>query len=458
MISRRNSLRRLLRNQFFSLFSFLSLVACQTQQLNDPIPVIDEPVLPSLLCHPFIKSGYTGKTSYYPGEKLTVFFDSKEAQELCRLTIYSVSGDSVYATTSALPAVPQVPEDASENGFGFPVAVEFDVPDIKSGIYLIEKQIPFIIKTDEPVDVMLVYASNTANAYATSGGKSLYSKEYRPASVSFERPIPLQALAEVCLKWFEKLEDFSIGYIADIDLDDLSSFSSATVLVVAGHSEYWTRQARYNFDRFIDFGGHALILSGNTMWWQVRYSTDKKKMICHKDGDLDPVTDPLFKTINWSDPVIDYPILSSIGAHFPLGGYGLKADAGWDGYKIVEPASPLFEGLDLARGDIISLPSLEYDGAPVSGYDAEGYPVIDNAILNFDKIELLAFDKGHRVTDTNATLIVFRKAPTAGIVINTATTDWCSASGMGGLSGDLIKDITLNALAKLVNGGPVFTN
>ncbi|HEU5148457.1 MAG TPA: N,N-dimethylformamidase beta subunit family domain-containing protein [Chryseosolibacter sp.] len=448
-------MRRQLLGQFFAVFSFVSLVGCLPEQLDEPIPVTDKPVLPGLLCKPFIQTGYTGRMSYYPGESMQVFFDSKEVHEVCRLTIYTVSGDSAYSTSSSLPAVPQIPADASENGFDFPVAVEFEVPNLKSGIYLIEKQIPFIIKTNDPVDVMLVYPSNTANAYATSGGKSLYTKE-RPASVSFERPIQLQALSEACLKWFDQLQGFSIGYVADIDLDDFSSFSHAKVLVVAGHSEYWTRQARHNFDRFVDFGGDALVLSGNTMWWQVRYSEGKDRMICYKDGDLDPVIDPLFKTINWNEPLVDYPIWSSIGAHFPLGGYGLKTDAGWDGLKIASPSSPLFEGLGLKRGDIISLPSLEYDGAPVNGYDAEGYPLIDNSILNFEKIELLAFDKGYRASETNATFIVFRKTPTSGIVINTATTNWCSSTGMGGASGDVIKRITLNALAKLVNDAPVF--
>lgn len=449
-------MRRQLLNQFFGVFSFMSVVGCVSEVMDEPAPVIDEPEFPGLLCQPFIQSGYTKRTSYYPGEKMQVFFNSKEVHDICRLTIYSVSGDSVYSTSSSLPAVTQIPKDASENGFGFPVAVELDAPDLKSGIYLIEKLIPFIIKTHDPVDVMLVYASNTANAYATSGGKSLYTQKDRPASVSFERPIELQALSGVCLKWFDKLDDFSIGYVADMDLDDFSSFSSAKVLVIAGHSEYWTRQARHNFDRFVDFGGDALILSGNTMWWQVRYSEDRSRMICYKDGDIDPVIDPLFKTINWSDPVVDYPIWSSIGAHFPYGGYGLKSDAGWNGFKIAEPASPLFEGLNLKRGDIISLPSLEYDGAPVRGYDVEGYPLIDNSILNFERVELLAFDKGYRAGETNATFIVFRKNPTSGIVINTATTNWCSLNGMGGTSGDVIKAITRNALTKLVTDAPVF--
>ena len=117
---------------------------------------------------------------------------------------------------------------------------------------------------------------------------------------------------------------------------------------------------------------------------------------------------------------------------------------------------PLFEGLNVKKSDFISLPSLEYDGAPISGYDAEGYPLIDNSVLNFERIDLLAYDKGYRVSETNATFIVFRKRANAGIVINTATTNWCSPTGMGGASGDVIKAITLNALTKLVHDAPVF--
>lgn len=457
MIRAGNPLRRQLFAQCFGVLSFLGLMAC-VEELPKPIAVEDDPILPKLLCHPFVKGGYTGQLSYYSGEKMQVFFDSRDDVELCRLTIYGVSGDSVFSVASPLIVSPAVPGDAYMNGFGFSVGVEFEVPEVKSGIYLIENRIPFVVKTKAPVDIMLVYASNTANAYADSGGKSLYTQQDRPEAVSFRRPIPLQALSEFCLKWFDDLDQFTIGYVTDMDMDDFASFSQAKVLVLAGHSEYWTRQARVNFDRFIDLGGNALVLSGNTMWWQVRYSPEKDQMICYKSGDIDPVIDPLFKTINWNEPMLEYDILSSIGAHFPLGGYGLKNDSGWNGYKIIEPSSPLFEGLDLKKGDLIPLPSLEYDGAPVQGFDVEGYPLIDNSLLNFEKIELLAFDKGYRATETNATFIVFKKAPASGIVINTATTNWCSYSGMGGSSGDLIKAITLNALTKLVLDAPVFMN
>ena len=459
MTSPHGAVKRFCYNQVSLIFLVFVFAGCIRAELADPEPDEPEPEtnLPSLACKPFIKTGYTERTSYFPGEKIKVFFESKDEVGPCCLTIYSVTGDSVFSTASTLPPTPQIADDAFMNGFRYPVAVEFSVPLIKSGIYMIERNIPFIVKTGDPVDIMVVYASNTANAYAEAGGKSLYSLAARPPAVSFQRPVPLQALSEVCLKWFDKLTDFRIGYVADMDMDFYESISQAKVLVIAGHSEYWTRQARQNFDRFVDDGGHALILSGNTMWWQVRYADDFSQLICYKDDESDPVDNQLFKTINWNEPSLGYSILSSIGSHFPLGGYGKKLDYGWDGYKIANPSSPLFEGLDLKKGDIIVLPSLEYDGTPLSGFDDEGYPMLDADALGFEKVELLAFDRGFRVVETTATFIVFKKTSLSGVIINTSTTDWCSSNGMGGRSESTIKAITYNALNNLVNGYLVFS-
>jgi hypothetical protein len=424
-------------------------------------PIVREPskeTLPSLLCAPFVTTGYTQKLSFLPGERMQVFVEtSQPVTGLCRLDLFNLNGDIVFSSASLLPAVPVLPVDASADGYNYPIAVELIVPALKSGIYLIENKIPFIVKTDRAVDVMIVYPSNTANAYALSGGKNLYTLQGRPSWVSFQRPIALQSLSQFCLKWFNALENISIGYIADIDMDRFENISGARILVIPGHSEYWTKEARQNFDLFVNLGSDALVLSGNTMWWQVRYSEDQSKMICYKDSLADPVDNPLQRTVEWNLQSLQYSILSSIGADFPHGGYGLRADAGWDGFKVATPASPLFEGVDLKKGDIISVPTTEYDGAPVSGYDEEGYPIIDSGVLGFEKMELLGFDKGFRVRETAGTFIIFRKSLTSGVVVNTGTTDWCSANGMGGQSGNEIKEITYNALTKLLNRDPVFS-
>jgi len=445
-------LRRFHHCLFVIVISLL-VAGCEYEHVS-PAPPIE--VLPSLLCASYVQSGYTDKPSYFAGEKMQIFLESWEDVHRCRLILFDIQGDSVFSIASFLPLMDSIHADASENGFNLRVAVEVVVPKIKSGVYLIERRIPFIIKAVGPVDLTIVYPSNTANAYSQSGGQSLYYGSPPRTAISFQRPVELQSFTEFCLKWFTTLQDFRIGYVSDSDMDDFENIRQSEILVIPGHSEYWTRAARQNFDHFVESGGHSLILSGNTMWWQVRYSEDKNKMICYKNIVNDPMEDPLFKTIEWSTPSLEYSLFSSIGASFSNGGYGLRDDKGWNGYKIVRPHSPLFEGTDLKKGDTIHLPSVEYDGAPLLGFDEEGYPIVDTVALNFEKFELLGFDKGYRGKETTATFIIFRKTSTTGIVINTATTDWCSANGMGGLSENIIKTITLNALTKLLNDEPVF--
>src|SRR5258705_2173024 len=114
-----------------------------------------------------------------------------------------------------------------------------------------------------------------------------------------------------CLKWFPSLSHVKIKYVVDMDLDNYS-LSQCKIIVIIGHSEYWTRKARINFDRFVNEGGHAIILSGNTMWWQVRYTDNKSALICHRSSELDAEKDESLKTVQWRDPILQYPILSSI--------------------------------------------------------------------------------------------------------------------------------------------------
>src|SRR5688572_29922400 len=100
----------------------LLLSACLPEEFAAPGPV--RPTLPSLMCRPFIINGYTEKVSYLPGEKMRVYYESKDASDLCRLTIFSITGDSVFSTASLVPLSPDIPADGYENGFAFPVGLE----------------------------------------------------------------------------------------------------------------------------------------------------------------------------------------------------------------------------------------------------------------------------------------------------------------------------------------------
>ena len=127
--------------------------------------------------------------------------------------------------------------------------------------------------------------------------------------------------------------------------------------------------------------------------------------------------------------------------------YGRKEDKGWDGYKIIT-YSPLLEGTKLKPGDILSLPSDENDGAPLLGFNSKGYPIVDRQSLGFEKIEIVGFDRVFRVQEGVATWIVCKRTKTSGIIINTASTDWCSSQGMENPD---VQKITMNMMNKLLH-------
>lgn len=437
-----------------------SLYACQQQDSVVP----SKPPLPA--CGKAVVLGYTDKTSYLPGEVASVFIQSTSSMQ-CGLGFYDTNGTLIFTFDVSVSPQQVSLNEPWKYGYNFTIFSDVVLPrTLASGIYYIERQIPVVIKSPFPADVTVVFPINTITAYNASGGKSLYgfnsSNSLGSTAVSFLRPIEDQSEHErcnECLKWFPSLADIKINYISDLDLNNYSSFSSSKVLVVAGHSEYWTRRARNNFDEFINSGHHSVLLSGNSMWWQVRYSDDQKQLICYRDATADPEADPSMKTVLWTDPLLNFPIIKSIGADFNHGGYGLRVDQGWNGFKIANPASPLLEGLNLKRGDIISVPSTECDGAPIKSFDADGFPILDNK-YNFEKLELIGYDRGTRGgLETYPTFIAMKATPSSGIIINMASTDWCSPTGVGHTTaGSPLKVITKNAIRKLLNGAKVFSN
>jgi hypothetical protein len=413
-----------------------------------------------------IVDGYTNETAFFPGDTMSVFINAKcncDKEELEILDLYGNIVDKIIVNIE-----PQSISNKSpwELGFGYLETFKYKIPSLKSGFYFIENQIPFIVKSTSVKPITLVYPSNTINAYNRQGGQSLYTidtlKGHETNIVSFLRPQPFGDIyaEKDFYSWIENQYPGEINYISDKDLDNISSFENSHVLLIPGHNEYWSRKARLNFDLYIDNGGNSLVMSGNTMFWQIRYDSITNKLICFRDLKEDPLAETLYATTVWSNDKLKLPIIKSIGADFTLGGYGNGFDEGWDGYKIITPGSPLLENTELIYGDIIDLPTDEFDGSPLLGLDNRNIPILDTMKLGFKKIELIGFDFGVEIfgTDlessgkrTTGTFIVFQKSDSSGVVINTGSTNWCSNTSLKGRTGEVVKKITLNSINLLLN-------
>lgn len=403
-----------------------------------------------------IIDGYSSRMSAFPGDSIALYLNSNLASNY-NLKLYDLSGKEV--SNFRMHVFPQTPlgPKAYEQGFCYRQTRKVMVPHLPSGVYMWDNQIPFIIKS-KSADVTVVYSSNTINAYANTGGKSLYgfnsTDNMGAQKVSFLRPLPLPRHSEAFLRWIQKGNAWNIGYISDLDLDDFNSIKRSKLVIIPGHSEYWTIRARKNFDRFVHDGNDALILSGNTMWWQVRYNKTRDQLICYRDAKKDPIKSPRLKTITWCEATLQYPIFNSIGTDFRNAGYGLKEDKGWNGYKIVRN-SPLLAGSSVGPGDILVCPSDELDGTPVLGFD-NGIPIIDNQSFPFQKVQIVGYDMVSRAgKDGVATWIVFKPGNSSGTIINTASTDWCSSRGIG--NNVDIQKITHTMINKLLNKENVFS-
>lgn len=393
--------------------------------------------------------GYQDKISYLPTENITVYLNAKEDKTIS-ISLFDVNGNEIDKVNEKV-SLQNLTDTAYwwKNGFGYEPTFSFNNKLLKSGIYHLENSSPFIIKNPKKQnDVLVIYPSNTVNAYNKRGGRSSYTNPLGE-ELSFKRPAEIQKYCEPFLQWLWQ-QNFKVDYCCDADLEDYDNIKNYKVIIIPGHSEYWTRKARLNFDKFIAKGGNAVILSGNTMWWQVRY--ENENMVCYKDIVSDSLCPDSLKTTQWADSFLNYPIISSIGADFNHGGFGTKSDNGWNGYKITSN-SPLFKNTGIKMGDIIKFPTIEYDGAPLVFKDNK--PQLDTTKLNFYKQQLLGYDKGYRAKETHGTMLVFQKTKTAGIVINVGSTNWCS-DGFTGENSKEIKALTNNFIAFLVEGREVF--
>ncbi len=422
-----------------------------------------------------LEEGYSDKTSYKSVDTIKFYLSSAEKNQrwFYILNINHKIIDSVYLTVDHQ----EKNEFQPWVNYGYKAYSTYLPIHLHTGIYSLENKVFFIIKNDDKnAQITIVYPTNTENAYNNSGGKSLYNfnstAKTKANTVTFLRPLSPFIINEVrlaCtefLKWVSHKKEFTFQYISDQDMEDYTEISSSQLIVIIGHSEYWSRKARENFDKFVNLGNDAVVLSGNTMGWQVRIEDDL--LVCYKDAKEDPIEDKALKTIEWANGDLNYSTVSSIGCDWPHGAYGMHKNHGNYGYTIINPHSPLLENTGLKFFDFVSCQSYEYDGTLINGTDENGIPIIDVEKLNFYNIELIGYDKADPVDHYNkhsgyGTFIVFQKMVNSGIIVNTAFNTFTGKtpnSGTGGISGKdsvVIRKIVDNIFDKLIYNKQVFT-
>ncbi len=82
--------------------------------------------------------------------------------------------------------------------------------------------------------------------------------------------------------WLER-EGYAYEMITDHDLHrNPGQLRRHRVLVINGHSEYWSIEMYRGLAEFLAAGGRAVVLSGNSLFWRVTYSDDGTILECRK--------------------------------------------------------------------------------------------------------------------------------------------------------------------------------
>jgi len=393
------------------------------------------------------RDGYTDRFSYETGDTQILYINYKGEKQQ-KIYLYNILNQKV--DSAVISHSPQLKyPNRSEEGFHYQETFRYIIPDLPPGIYTWEKVISFLIQGHDTASIAVIYPYNTIQAYNITGGKSFYAMfSQQTATLSFQRPIfpAISFMVREMMKWLY-LQPFEIRYLADTDVENKEALKHARLVVLIGHSEYWSGNARKQFDRFVDFGGNALILSGNTMWWKVRYCPDMQCMICYKDGrEQEKAVEEA--TGNWQRW---YPVEHSIGVNFTKGGYGRKHAGNRGGFVIMDTTYWVFDGVNWNGDAFIHVPTKEYDGTYLDTLGNSTF-VPDSDRLPFSHSKMLGYDFATDIyLEQMGAAIIFQKSDSSGIILNFASTDWCSAYGIGGKDSLKIRQITSNALEKLQN-------
>lgn len=203
------------------------------------------------------------------------------------------------------------------------VSASWDVPaDAVSGVYLAKltrpdtggaSHITFVVRNDGSTsDVLFQTSDTTWHAYNSYGGSNFYwgGANMRAHKLSYNRPFATRGGieardfyfgAEYPMVRFMERNGYDVTYFSGVDTDRHGEqLTNHKTFLSVGHDEYWSGQQRENVEAARDAGVNLQFLSGNEMYWRVRYEPSPadptgdghRTMVSYKEtwsnGKIDP--------------------------------------------------------------------------------------------------------------------------------------------------------------------------
>lgn len=419
-------------------------------------------------------AAFADKYSYRAGEPIDLRIHSTGTATLARQRL-TADGWTTVGASIRVPPCPQSPRFDKRSGFTWTKTLTIETGGLGHGLYRFVLtpeahpaqafSVPIIIKDGRPRDVSVIIGTNTWEAYTTSGGLSHYENrrvsslskavasivkrpQWFPLFVPSRRPnnvfsddvtamrfetdyTSFMVRNEIELLFFllKQGYDFSVFDDRDLAFDPLAT--QAKALLFPGHSEYWTDEMLYAFERFLLKGGKVFRinagLEGHCVW------TDKG--LAFKPRPPDSQANML------------------VGTHNTDAGKFTAAP-----FRVLRPDHWIFSGTGLAVGDLFGRDSANRPDFDVPGHqhwrqstDITGQPLNGASGFFTAKVGVGSGPFAVLAVGTNPqgpAHMVYRDGPNGGWVFNASSISFNGAV----FRDDAIAQIVCNLMDDIVKG------
>jgi hypothetical protein len=439
--------------------------------------------------------GYASATSVNKGEPIRFYISTNPPQtysiDVYRLGYYGGAGGRLMQHLTGVgatqPACPEQPGTGLIECDWSP-SLSLDVPDTwTSGIYVglltnadnYQDYITFVVRDDERASDILyqegVLTYEAYNDYPNDGpdgdrpetGKSLYRFDSsrvptvsidgeRATKVSLDRPMaePRQGTFldwdVYTVEWLEQA-GYDVSYQTDIDTHlHPENLLKHKAFISAGHDEYWTRQMYDGVEAARDSGVNLAFLGADAVHSQVRlepsttHDIPDRVIVCYRDPNLDPMSDPRLKTVEWRDPLLNRPQQTLIGVQYSG---GLAANAPF----VVQSSADTWAFLDTGFQDGDQTPNIV--GYETDGFDP-AYPPPENITRSLLSSSPYVDNFGN-TTVSNAS--VYEAERSGAWVFASGTMSWSWALARPDYIDPRVQRLTRNVFDRFVAGGVTTT-
>ena len=311
-----------------------------------------------------VVEGFATPYSVNAGERVNFKINTDSSNyelRIYRMGWYGGVGARKVATVQPSVPLPQSQPEHYEDGEtglidcgNWAVSAYWDVPaNAVSGVYVANielldgsgarNRMMFVVRNDgRGSDVLVQTSDTTYQAYNYWGGSSLYfgyALSGRGTKVSYNRPYNPGEIendffyGEVPLvRWLER-NGYDVSYCGCVDTATRpAELLDHKVFVSSGHDEYWSGSMRANVEAARDAGVNLIFMTGNEVFWRVRWepspitSGSHETMVCYKETLQNAKVDPSPEwTGTWRDARFTPPATGGANPENGLTGTLFKA-------------------------------------------------------------------------------------------------------------------------------------